>query len=88
MAASISGIFHKTFIEVNEEGTEAAAVTATCNNSGSGRLLQLWTLCHFILTHLTEDPPFEVRCDHPFLYAITEKVTGAILFLGVVLDPL
>jgi serine protease inhibitor len=87
MEASFSGIFHKTFIEVNEEGTEVAAVTAddTCD---IGRFLQLLTLCHFILTHLTEDPPFEVRCDHPFLYAITEKVTGAIMFLGVVFDPL
>lgn len=67
----ISRILHKTYIDVNENGTEAAAVTAvvfTTTSAGGGGV-----------------PSFTV--DRPFVYAITEKDTGAILFMGKVMDP-
>ena len=65
----ITKAIHKTYIKVNEEGTEAAAVTAI----GAG------------MTSVSQPSIF--RLDHPFLYAIIEKQTGAVLFLGMVNDP-
>ncbi|MBN1825199.1 MAG: carboxypeptidase-like regulatory domain-containing protein [Candidatus Eisenbacteria bacterium] len=67
----LSEVFHKSFVEVNEEGTEAAAATAVVMET-------LGLSTHF--------PP-EFRADHPFLFLIRDKVTGAILFLGRVVDP-
>jgi len=63
----ISKVKHKTFVDVNEEGTEAAAVTS-------------------VEIGVTSLPPMIV-VDRPFLFAIREKFSGTILFLGVVLDP-
>jgi serpin B len=73
--AAISEVLHKTFIEVNEEGTEAAAVTvvtmrATASMSGGGG--QEW---------------FSLVCDHPFICAIRDDVTGSVLFVGAIFDP-
>lgn len=65
----ISKAIHKTYIKVNEEGTEAAAVT----------------VIGFTYTSLPVPPVFKL--DHPFLYSIIEKQTGAVLFLGMVNDP-
>ncbi len=69
---TISRVAHKTFVEVNEEGTEAAAVTSvtvgvTSVGPGDGNI------------------PFVVN--RPFLFMIQEKDTGAILFMGQVYDP-
>ena len=66
----ISKAIHKAYIQVNEEGTEAAAVTAI----------------GFGYTSLPAPPPV-FKLDHPFLYTIVEKQTGAVLFLGTVNDP-
>uniref|UniRef100_A0A7N0ZWH9 Serpin domain-containing protein n=1 Tax=Kalanchoe fedtschenkoi TaxID=63787 RepID=A0A7N0ZWH9_KALFE len=69
----VSSIFHKSFIEVNEEGTEAAAVTTLCgvgSAPGSRRM------------------PTEFVADHPFLFVIRENMTRAVLFIGHVLNPL
>ena len=67
----ISRVLHKTFIDVNEEGTEAAAVTAVeislTSAGGSG-------LTHFI-------------ADKPFLFVIRENSTGSILFMGRMSQP-
>jgi len=69
----ISMVKHKTFVEVDEEGTEAAAVTIigfeTTSEHPSG---PQWIPFH---------------CTRPFLFAITEKETGAILFMGKVGNP-
>jgi serine protease inhibitor len=69
---AISDVLHKTFIEVNEEGTEAAAVTGVTMVAGAA-------------------PPPEMKfsfvCDHPFLCAIRDDVTGSVLFIGAVYDP-
>ncbi|XWS24287.1 hypothetical protein CRYUN_Cryun28dG0088100 [Craigia yunnanensis] len=68
----VSNIFHKSFIEVNEEGTEAAATTAG--------LIKLRGL------HVQEKIDFVA--DHPFLFLIREDVTGVVLFIGHILNPL
>ncbi|KAE9446006.1 hypothetical protein C3L33_22093, partial [Rhododendron williamsianum] len=66
----VSSIFHKACIEVNEEGTEAAAASA----------------CVVKLFGYVEKIDFVA--DHPFLFVIREDVTGAVLFIGQVLNPL
>ncbi len=68
---NIDYVKHKSFIEVNEEGTEAAAVTVVA--------IELTSVGQ------PEKVPFYVN--RPFFYAITEKDTGAILFMGTVKDP-
>ncbi|MFA6128060.1 MAG: serpin family protein [Bacteroidales bacterium] len=63
----ITGVKHKTFIEVNEEGTEAAAVTSVeVGTTSIGNFISF---------------------DRPFLFAIAERSTGAILFVGRVMRP-
>lgn len=69
----ISEVFHKTFLNLDEKGTEAAAATAVAMVVGSA---------------VREKPkPVEVRVDHPFLFAIQHRASGACLFLGRVNDP-
>ena len=68
----ISRVQHKTFAEVNEEGTEAAAVTAT---EMRRRVL---TMPH---------QRFTMVVDRPFFCAIRDNTTGAVLFLGSIYDP-
>jgi serpin B len=65
----IQNVIHKAFIEVNEEGTEAAAATAVVMGIDSA---------------MPRIPVF--RADHPFIYAIQQRNTGNILFLGKVSD--
>ena len=67
----IDAVLHKAFVEVNEEGTEAAAATAVVMK----------------MRALRPEPPAEFRADHPFVFLIQEEETGAILFLGRVADP-
>ena len=69
-ALCLSAVFHKTFVEVNEEGTEAAAATAVAMQT---------------LGLKPRSPIF--RADHPFVFAIRDRKTGAILFLGRMSDP-
>src|SRR6059058_942449 len=70
----ISQIFHKTFIAVDEKGTEAAAATAVAMMAATG---------------LMSPPPapIEVKVDRPFVYAIQHVPSGVCLFLGRVTDP-
>ncbi|KAK8585055.1 hypothetical protein V6N13_138994 [Hibiscus sabdariffa] len=69
----VSDIFHKCFIEVNEEGTKAAAVTAG-----------------MVGCCLSAPKPKRIDfvADHPFLFVIREDVSGAVMFIGQVLNPL
>jgi len=69
----ISEVFHKTFLELDEKGTEAAAATAVT----------------MVVTSIVvpKAEPIEVRVDRPFLFAIQHRASGACLFLGRVVDP-
>ncbi len=67
----ISHVIHKAFIEVNEEGTEAAAATAVVIRE----------------TAVRPQPSPEFRADHPFLFLIREERSGAILFMGRLMEP-
>jgi len=68
----ISAVEHRTFIEVNEQGTEAAAATSI----------------GISVTSAPIDPPFQMVCDRPFFYAIQDNETGAILFMGAIQNPM
>jgi serpin B len=65
--AFITEVKHKTFVDVHEEGTEAAAATS-------------------VAIGLTSAPQ-SVYVDRPFVFAIRERHSGTILFLGKMLDP-
>jgi serpin B len=67
----IDKVLHKAYVDVNEEGTEAAAATYVGMQLTS---LSLHKYINFI-------------ADHPFLFIIQEKKTGNILFIGRVMDP-
>jgi serpin B len=71
---NVSNIFHKSFIEVNEEGTIAAAealLSVACCEMPD-----------------VDDSLIEFVADHPFLFMIREDLSGTILFIGQVLNPL
>lgn len=67
----ISRVMHKTYIETNEEGTEAAAVTAV----------------EIGVTSVGPVQTYNFTIDRPFVYFIQEKSTGTILFIGTVMNP-
>lgn len=67
----VDDVYHQAFVEVNEEGTEAAAATGVVAVSGGG----------------PPPPPLTFRADHPFLFLLRDVHTGAILFMGRVADP-
>lgn len=67
----IDHVVQKTFVDVNEEGTEAAAVTSV----GIG------IVCACGPREVT------VRIDRPFIFAIRERLSGTVLFLGVIEKP-
>lgn len=69
----ISRVLHKTYLEVNEKGTEAAAATA----------VEMMPRGAFM-----PSTPFKMVCDRPFIIAIFDKQTGAILFMGAIVDPI
>lgn len=69
---AISQVKHKTFVEVNEEGTEAAAATSV----------------GIVATSATQKPePFKMIVDRPFFCAIRDNQTGSILFMGSIMEP-
>jgi serpin B len=67
----ISDVVHKAFVAVDEAGTEAAAATAVIVGT----------------TSAPGEPPVEVTIDRPFIFLIRDIDTGAILFVGRVLNP-
>ena len=71
-AVSIKDIRHKAYIDVDEKGTRAAAVTSVEMRTTTAQE--------------TEDP-FAMTMDRPFLFAIADRETGTILFMGSVVDP-
>jgi serpin B len=67
----ISDVLHKATVSVNENGTEAAAATAVVMS----------------LTSAPSEGPVTLRVDRPFLFLIQHQPSGAILFMGRVLQP-
>jgi serpin B len=70
----IGAVFHKTFLALDENGTEAAAATAVAMMAGAR-------------PQAPPAPPIDVHVDHPFLFAIQHRDSGVCLFLGQVTDP-
>ncbi len=69
---NIDEVKHKTFVEVNEEGTEAAAVTSVGIRATSA---------------MPVDEPFNMVVDRPFFVAIRDNQTGTLLFMGSIVEP-
>jgi serpin B len=69
----ISEVRQKAFVEVSEEGTEAAAVTEIAVATGA-------------MPEMNPPKPFEMIVDRPFLFAIVDARSEMILFMGVVND--
>lgn len=71
-SVKIDEVKHKTFVEVNEEGTEAAAVTSVGMVLKAARAPQ---------------EPFQMVVDRPFFCAIRDNQTGTVLFMGSIKEP-
>jgi serpin B len=69
---AISDVVHKAYIDVNEEGTEAAAATGAVMTLSMG---------------LDSNPVPVFNADHPFIFFIMDNDTGNILFMGRVMNP-
>ena len=67
----IQNVFHKAFIEVNEEGTEAAAATAVVIG----------------LKSVSPEEYKIFKANHPFIFFIVDKRTDLILFMGKIVNP-
>ena len=68
---SISAVIHEAIVDVNEEGTEAAAATAVLMPRSAS----------------IPEPTIVFRADHPFVFLIRDHRTGSILFLGRLVNP-
>lgn len=68
---AISEVKHKTFVQVDEAGTEAAAATSV----------------GIELVAAMPVEPFQMIVDRPFFSAIRDNQTGTVLFMGYILDP-
>jgi len=70
---ALSQVRHKAFVDVAEEGTEAAAAT------GVGVAL--------ISAVVPQQPPVVFRADHPFIFLVRDRRSGVIVFAGQVVRP-
>jgi serine protease inhibitor len=70
---AISAVIHKAYVDVNEEGTEAAAATAVTMRAMAMRVPQY--------------PPITFLADHPFIFLIRDNHSSSILFMGRMADP-
>ena len=68
----IDEVKHKTFVQVDEAGTEAAAVTVVTMTSSAGPVAT----------------GFYMRVDRPFIFVIRERTSGTLLFMGKIVEPL
>jgi serpin B len=72
VSVEVSDVKHKTFVEVNEKGTEAAAITSIGVRATSVSPPQ---------------EPFTMIVNRPFLCVIQDRQTETILFMGTIVDP-
>lgn len=68
----ISEVIHKAFVDVDEEGTEAAAATAIIMRASIAQ---------------PDNEPLLLEFNHPFLFLIRDRQSGLILFVGKVTNP-
>jgi len=69
---AVGDVFHKAFVDVSEQGTEAAAATGIGMHAMAMRRME---------------SPVVFRADHPFLFLIRDTRSGVILFLGRLVTP-
>jgi serpin B len=69
---AISEVVHKAFVDVSEQGTEAAAATGMTMHTTAMRM---------------PEPVVVFRADHPFLFLIRDTGTGVVLFIGRLMNP-
>jgi serpin B len=69
---AIDQVVHSAVVDVGEEGTQAAAATSVSVVAGAV---------------MRPQPPIEFNVDRPFLFAIVDDETGAVLFEGRIVDP-
>jgi serpin B len=69
---AISEAVHKAFVDVSEQGTEAAAATGITMRT---------------TTMYRPEPPVVFRADHPFIFLIRDTRTGVVLFIGRLMNP-
>ena len=67
----VSKVLHQAVVEVNEEGTEAAAATAVVMMTRMAMVYE----------------PYEFNCNRPFIFIIHDKVQNSILFIGKYSKP-
>jgi serpin B len=72
----VSNVYHQSLVEVNEEGTVAAAATMFGCLAGSSPSM-----------FSTPVPLVDFVADHPFMYLIKEELTGVVVFAGQVVNP-
>jgi serine protease inhibitor len=70
---ALSEVIHKAYVDVNEEGTEAAAATAVTMRA--------------LAMRAPTQPPLVFRADHPFLFLIRDNRSNSILFMGRMDNP-
>lgn len=69
---AISAVVHKAFVDVSEQGTEAAAATGVTIRATAMRM---------------PEPAVVFRADHPFLFLIRDMQSETVLFLGRLMNP-
>ena len=69
---AISEVLHKAFVDVSEQGTEAAAATGITMHPTAVRV---------------PEPAVVFRADHPFIFLIRDTRSGVVLFIGRLMDP-
>jgi serpin B len=72
LALRVDRVVQRAHVEVDERGTTAAAAT--------GMTMRLVSV-------VVPSPPVELRVDRPFVFAVRDRMTGALLFIGQVTDP-
>ena len=68
---NVSAVIHSAYVNVDEEGTEAAAATHVSFGAGAA----------------APEESVTFRADHPFIFLIQDNDTGTILFIGRITDP-